>query len=95
MFTRKKNPNQMIFNQANSLLYASDGDNDSLDFSYSHSHDGFETSPQAQNLSLLGNDRAMMNPTINSQFLGTNEKRDILRNEIDRAYCDSLAKDME
>ena len=67
----------------------------SVDFSHSSLHDGFETSPQAQTLSLLGNDRAMMNPSINSQLLGTNEERDILRNEIDRAYCESLAKDME
>ena len=36
-----------------------------------------------------------MNPTINSQLLGTNDKRDILRNEIDRAYCESSAKDIE
>ena len=58
-------------------------------------HDRFETSPKAQNLSLLRNDRAMMNPTINSQLLETNEERDILRHEIDQAYCKSLAKDME
>ena len=37
----------------------------------------------------------MMNPIINSQLLGTNEERDILRKEIDCAYCKSLAKDME
>ena len=36
-----------------------------------------------------------MNPTINSQLLGTNDERDILRNEIDRAYCEPSAKDIE
>ena len=95
MLTRKKSPNRMILDQANSLIYASDDDNDSLDFSHSYSHDGFEASPQAQNLSLLGNDRVMIKPTINSQLLGTHEERDILRNEIDRAYWESLAKDMD
>ena len=85
----------MILDHANRFIYASDDDNDSLDFSHSYSHDGFETSPQGQNLSLLGNNQAVMNPTINSQLLGTNEERDILRNEIGRAYCESLAKDME
>ena len=75
MLTRKKSPNRMILDQANLFIYASDDDNDSLDFSHSYSHDGFETSPQGQNLSLLGNGRAVMNPTINSQLLGTNEER--------------------
>ena len=64
-------------------------------FPHSSSHDGFETSPQAQNLPLLGSNQAMMNPTINSQLLGTNEERDRLRNGTDCAYCESLAKDME
>ena len=95
MSTRKKSPNRMILDQANSFTCASDDDNDSLDFLHSYLHDGFKTSPQGQNLSLLGNDQAVMNPTINSQLLGTNEERDILRNEIDCAYCKSLAKDME
>ena len=95
MLTRQKSPNQIILDQANSFTYASDDEIDSSDFSHSSSHDGFEASPKVRNLSLLGNDRAMMNPTINSQLLGTNEKRDILRNEIDCAYCESLAKDME
>ena len=95
MLTRKKSPNRIILDQANSFTHASDDEIDSLDFSHSSSHDEFETSPQAQNLSLLGNGQAMMNPTINSQLLGTNKERDILRNEIDRAYCESLAKDME
>ena len=36
-----------------------------------------------------------MNPTINSQLLGTNEERDIMKNEIDCVYCKSLARDME
>ena len=36
-----------------------------------------------------------MNPTISSQLLGTNEEREMLRNEIDHAYCESLAKDMQ
>ena len=77
------------------MIYASDDEIDSLDFSHSSYHDDFETSPQAQNVPLLRNDQAMMNPTINSQLLGTTEERDILRNEMDRAYCKSLAKDME
>ena len=64
------------------MLYASDGDNDSLDFSHSCLHDGFKTSLQAQSLSLLGNDRAMINPNGNSRLLGTNEERDILKNKI-------------
>ena len=58
MLTREKSPNRIILDQASSFLYASDDEIDSLDFSHSSSHDGFETSPQAQNLSLLGNDRA-------------------------------------
>ena len=58
MLTREKSPNRIILDQANSFIYASDDEIDSLDFSHSSSHDGFETSPQAQNLSLLGNDRA-------------------------------------
>ena len=95
MLTRKKSPNRIISDQANSFTYASDDEIDSLDFSHSSLHDDFETSPQDQNLSLLGNDQAMMNPTIDSQLLGTNEERDILRNEMDRAYCESLTKDME
>ena len=56
---------------------------------------GFETSPQAQNLPLMGNDRAVMNPTINSPLPGTNEKREILGNERVPAYCKSLGKDIE
>ena len=36
-----------------------------------------------------------MNPSINSQLLGSDEERDILRNEIDRAYCKSLARSNE
>ena len=95
MLTGKKIPNRIILDQANSFISASDDEIDKLDFSHSSSHDGFETSPQTQNLFLLGNDRAMMNPTINSLLLGTNEERDILKNEIDRAYCESLAKEME
>ena len=94
MLTRKKSPNRIILDQANSFIYASDDEIDSFDFSQSY-HDDFETSPQAQNPPLLRNDQAMMNPTINSQLLGTNEERDILRNEIDGAYCESLAKNME
>ena len=95
MLTRKKSPNRIILDQANSFIYASDDEIDSLDFLHSSSHDDFETSPQAQNLSLLGSDRAMLNSTMNSQLLGTNEERDILRNELDSTYCESLAKDME
>ena len=44
----------MVLDQANCFIY--DDYNDSLDFSHSYSHDGFETLPQAQSLSLLGND---------------------------------------
>ena len=95
MLTRKKSPNRIILDQANSFTYASDDEVDSLDFSHSSYHDDFETSTQPQNIPLLRNDQAMMNPTINSQLLGTNEERDILRNEIDSAYCKSSAKDME
>ena len=95
MLTRKESPNRVILDQANSFTYASDDEIDSLDFSHSSSHDDFEISTQAQNISLLGNDQAMMNPNINPQLLGTNEERDILRNETDRAYCESLTKDME
>ena len=90
-----RSPNRIILDQANNFICASDNEIDSLDFAHFSLPNGFETSPQAQILSLLGNDRAMMNPTINSQLLGTNEERDKLRNEIDRAYCQSLSKDME
>ena len=75
MLKRKKSPNRIILDQANSFIYASDYEIDSLDFSHSSYHHDFETSPQAQNVPLLRNDQAMMNPTINSQLLGTNEER--------------------
>ena len=42
----------------------------------------------------MKDDPAMTNPTINSQLLGTIEERGILRNEVDRAYLESLAKAM-
>ena len=55
MLIRKNSPDRMISDQANSQA-KSDAENESLDFSRSYSYDGFETSFQAENLSLLAND---------------------------------------